>query len=273
MVDGAPRRHSRPRRGPAHGAPARHVRLRPVGDLRHRAVARRGRPRPAPPRGRPRARLSGFTTSPPVVHSLSAHPGRGQGDTRVDVPTRKENRGDSSCSEAGPPPAGARGADARRRRVRTGRGRRHRRRADDDGGGGEATTEEAALEGDSSPTARARSDRSPPRRGGLPRDQPTSTSRSASPAPAAASSGSAPARPTSPTPRDRSRRTRSRSAPTPASSTSSSRRERRAHRRRQPRERLGDLPDGRAAEDDLGARLEGRSRTGTRSTRASPTSR
>ena len=51
-------------------------------------------------------------------------------------------------------------------------------------------------------------------------------------------------------------------------------RRRRADRRRQHRERLGYLPDGRPAQDDLGAggRGQGR-RTGTRSTRASPTRR
>ena len=46
-------------------------------------------------------------------------------------------------------------------------------------------------------------------------------------------------------------------------------RDRRAHERRQPRERLGDVPDRRAAERDLEARLEGE-RTGTRSTRRFP---
>ena len=49
-------------------------------------------------------------------------------------------------------------------------------------------------------------------------------------------------------------------------------RHRRAHQRRERRERLGDVPDDRTAEGDLGARLEGRA-TGTRSTRRSPTCR
>ena len=42
------------------------------------------------------------------------------------------------------------------------------------------------------------------------------------------------------------------------------RRERRAHRGRQPRERLGDVPDRRAAEGDLGARLDDRELAGRR---------
>ena len=47
---------------------------------------------------------------------------------------------------------------------------------------------------------------------------------------------------------------------------------RRTHGGRQPRERLGDLPHGRAAQHHLGARGRGNGRrTGTRSTRASPT--
>ena len=51
-------------------------------------------------------------------------------------------------------------------------------------------------------------------------------------------------------------------------------RRRRPHRRRQQRERLGHLPDHGPAQEDLGAEgREARSRTGTRSTRASPTRR
>ncbi len=47
------------RREPSHRAPARHVRLRPLGDLGHRALPGRGRARAAPSRARSRPRLSG----------------------------------------------------------------------------------------------------------------------------------------------------------------------------------------------------------------------
>ena len=40
-------------------------------------------------------RAGRFTTSSPLVHSLSAHSRRGSGDTRRDATTRKENRGNS----------------------------------------------------------------------------------------------------------------------------------------------------------------------------------
>ena len=91
-------------------------------------------------------------------------------------------------------------------------------------------------------------------------------------APAAASSASAAARPTSRTRRARSRTRRARSARRTGRVRRAPGRERRADGRRQRRERLGDVPDRRGAEDDLGARLDGR-RTGATSATASRTSR
>ena len=51
------------------------------------------------------------------------------------------------------------------------------------------------------------------------------------------------------------------------------RRQRRAFRGNQPRQRLGRVPHGRTAQHDVGPESEGRSTTGTRSTRASRTPR